>query len=130
MRAALKGDAAAAAARWEGPVEALSEASIEGAELVVDALFGAGLARPIDGVARAVIAALDGRSLPVVAVDVPSGVDGATGEVRGGAPLGRADRHVFSQEAGPSLVAGPSPLRRDAGRADRHPVRGARPGEA
>ena len=48
-RAALKGDAAAAAARWTGPIEALAETSLDGAALVVDALFGAGLARPIDG---------------------------------------------------------------------------------
>ncbi len=86
-RAALKGDAAAAAARWEGPVEALGDASLDGAEVVVDALFGAGLARPIDGIARAVIAALDARAMPVVAVDVPSGLDGASGAVLGVAPL-------------------------------------------
>ena len=52
---ALKGDAAAAAARWTGPVEVLAAAAIEGAGLVIDALFGAGLARPIEGVAGAVI---------------------------------------------------------------------------
>src|SRR5947207_653803 len=85
-RAALRGDAAAAAARWTGPVEALGETSLDGAALVVDALFGAGLARPIDGIALAVILALDARRVPVVAVDVPSGVDGASGDVRGCAP--------------------------------------------
>jgi len=85
-RAALKGDAAAAAGSWEGPVEALAEASLDGAALVVDALFGAGLARPIDGLAHDVIAGLAARRLPVIAVDVPSGIDGASGEVRGIAP--------------------------------------------
>src|SRR5207249_6064718 len=60
-RAALKGDADAAAARWTGPVGALAETSRDGAALVVDALFGAGLARPIDGIAHAVIVALDAR---------------------------------------------------------------------
>src|SRR5437899_2192469 len=54
---ALKGDAAAASARWTGPIEDLAAASLEGAALVVDALFGAGLARRIDGVAAEVIAA-------------------------------------------------------------------------
>src|SRR5437879_5456862 len=95
-RAALKGDAAAAAARWAGPVGALAETSLDGAALVVDALFGAGLARPIDGTARAVIAALDTSRVPVVAVDVPSGVDGASGEVCGCAP--RASLTVRSEE--------------------------------
>src|SRR5438105_8335409 len=57
-RGALKGDAAAAASSWTGPVEALAPDVIGDAELVIDALFGAGLARPIDGVAREVIAGL------------------------------------------------------------------------
>src|SRR5438309_6536522 len=48
-RAALKGDAAAAAANWQGSVETLGAASLRGAALIVDALFGAGLARAIEG---------------------------------------------------------------------------------
>lgn len=83
-REALKGDAAAtAAARWPGPVEPLGVAALDGAGLVIDAIFGAGLARSVEGVAHAVIAALAERPLPVVAIDVPSGIDGATGEARG-----------------------------------------------
>src|SRR5688500_4415815 len=57
-RAALKGDAAIAAGRWTGPVEPLGPASLGDAGLVVDAIFGAGLARPIDGLAHEVLAAL------------------------------------------------------------------------
>jgi len=64
-REALKGDAAAMAARWTGPVEAMAPEIIGDADLVIDALFGAGLARPIDGVAAEVIAALDAARLPV-----------------------------------------------------------------
>jgi NAD(P)H-hydrate epimerase len=105
-RDGLRGDAASAAARWEGLVEPLSDASIEGAELVIDALFGAGLARPIDGAARAVIAALDRRPLPVVAVDVPSGVDGATGEIRGSAPLASLTVTFFRRKPGHLLLPG------------------------
>src|SRR5260370_18710053 len=105
-RAALKGDAAAAASRWEGPVEALGEASLDGAALVVDALFGAGLARPIDGTARAVVAALDGRHLPVVAVDVPSGVDGVSGAVRGCAPRAALTITFFRRKPGHLLLPG------------------------
>lgn len=86
-RETLKGDATWAAAGWPGPVEPLSVASLDGAGLVVDALFGAGLARPLEGVARQVVEALAVRALPVVAVDIPSGVDGATGEILGCAAI-------------------------------------------
>ncbi|HEV8680426.1 MAG TPA: NAD(P)H-hydrate dehydratase [Stellaceae bacterium] len=105
-RAALKGDAAAAAQRWTGPAEAFGEASLDGAELVVDALFGAGLGRPIEGVAKAVLAALDARHLPVVAVDVPSGVDGAGGAVRGIAPRAALTVTFFRRKPGHVLLPG------------------------
>src|SRR5947207_4448012 len=56
--AALRGDAAAAAARWHGPVEPLTPAALDGAALAVDGIFGAGLTRPVEGMARAIIEAL------------------------------------------------------------------------
>lgn len=99
----LKGDAALNAARWEGEVEELSLASLEGADLVVDALFGAGLARPLEGLAKQVVKAI---SSPVVAVDMPSGVSGDTGQVLGAAP--RADLTVtfFRKKPGHCLMPG------------------------
>ncbi len=84
--ARLKGDAAVMAERWTGSVANLGPGLLDGAALVVDALFGAGLARPVDGLAQDVIAALAARAVPVVAVDVPSGVHGDTGAVMGAAP--------------------------------------------
>src|SRR5262245_15235213 len=54
-RGRLKGDAAWAAGSWAGKVEDLSLGLLERQPLVVDALFGAGLTRPIDGIAGAVI---------------------------------------------------------------------------
>jgi NAD(P)H-hydrate epimerase len=80
----LSGDAAANAARWTGPTVPLDLGALDGAALVVDALFGAGLSRSVEGVAGSVLSALTARpAIPVVAVDVPSGLDGDTGEVRG-----------------------------------------------
>lgn len=100
----LKGDAKSHAARWSGEVEALSPASLEGAELVVDALFGAGLARDIDGVARETIEAIGKR--PVVAVDVPSGVHGDTGAIMGHAPRAALTVTFFRRKPGHLLMPG------------------------
>ncbi|MGC2854003.1 NAD(P)H-hydrate dehydratase [Novispirillum sp. DQ9] len=86
----LTGDAAVMAGRWRGGVEPLSPAVLDGCVGVIDALFGAGLARPLDGVAAEVVDVLNARRLPCVAVDVPSGVNGDTGAVEGGAVEGCA----------------------------------------
>ena len=51
----LRGDAAIAARKWTGAVEAADPAKLDGAEVVIDALFGAGLDRPVEGIARAMI---------------------------------------------------------------------------
>lgn len=79
----LKADAAANAERWHGDIEPLDTEILDGAELVVDALFGAGLARPPDGAAAAAIEAINASWLPCVAVDVPSGIHGDSGRVLG-----------------------------------------------
>lgn len=76
-------DAKTARSRWDGPVAPL-EAEFNGA-LVVDALFGAGLARPLDGVAAAAAKKMAEISDRVIAVDIPSGVPGDTGK-----PIGQA----------------------------------------
>jgi hydroxyethylthiazole kinase-like uncharacterized protein yjeF len=80
---ALKGDAAKMAVKWDGEIGGIDAGIVEGAEIVVDAIFGAGLARDIKGVAAKTIEALNASGVTVVAVDVPSGIDGTTGEVRG-----------------------------------------------
>ena len=78
-----KGDAASMSAQWHGPRTALTPSALEGAALIVDALFGAGLSRPLEGHYRALVEAVNRSHVPVIAVDVPSGVDGDSGQVRG-----------------------------------------------
>lgn len=92
----LKGDAAVMAGRWQGATDPLSETSADGAELVIDALFGAGLSRPLEGVAASLVARLgaarrSGRLPIVLSVDVPSGLDGTTGQVVGGEVVGKEE---------------------------------------
>ncbi|WP_291171692.1 NAD(P)H-hydrate dehydratase [Hyphomicrobium sp.] len=82
-RTALKGDAAEMARRFDGKVRPLDPFQLESLNLVIDGLFGAGLSRPIDGVAAEVIAAVNASGTPVLAIDVPSGLDGATGAASG-----------------------------------------------
>ncbi|MFY8105732.1 MAG: NAD(P)H-hydrate epimerase [Elstera sp.] len=85
-RAALTGAAASYAAAWQGEItlwEGDGPAAGDAA-LIVDALFGAGLNRPLPAAVRRWLARHN--HLPLVAVDVPSGVDGSTGEVSDWAP--------------------------------------------
>jgi len=72
--------------RWRGTVEPLSPAALDGAALVVDAVFGAGLNRALAGTVADTLAAAVHRHLPIVAIDVPSGVLGDTGESLGAVP--------------------------------------------
>jgi NAD(P)H-hydrate epimerase len=81
--AGLSGDAAHMAGLWTGPVEALEPGVLTAADVILDALFGAGLARPVEGAAAAVVQAVQSAKTPVVAVDVPSGVHGDSGQVLG-----------------------------------------------
>jgi NAD(P)H-hydrate epimerase len=103
---ALKGDAATMAGRWTGEVEALAPEVIEGCDLVVDGLFGAGLAREVEGDFAAMVEAVNLSGVPVCAIDVPSGVHGDSGQVLGSAV--RADLTVtfFRLKPGHLLLPG------------------------
>lgn len=103
----LSGDAAVNAERWSGPIQPLDGPEVlDGCELVVDALFGAGLARPVEGRARAVIEAVNERGLDCVAVDIPSGVHGDTGEILGAAPQAALTVTFFRAKPGHYLQPG------------------------
>ena len=80
---ALRGDARHHAMLWQGPVEPLDIGVLGDAALVVDALFGSGLRRALTGEIRGVLEAAAKRHTPIVAVDVPSGLLGDTGESLG-----------------------------------------------
>ncbi len=102
----LKGDAAASAKAWNGPIAAAVPAGLAGADIVVDALFGAGLDRPVDGVARAMIEAVNAQGAPVVAVDLPSGINGNSGAVMGVAARAAQTVTFFRKKPGHLLMPG------------------------
>ena len=105
-RANLSGDAAVNAGRWHGAVEAATPNCLQGSELVVDALFGAGLGRPLEGTARELVATINDLGKPCVAVDVPSGVQGDSGAVLGAAPQCALTVTFFRRKPGHLLLPG------------------------
>ena len=95
-------DAAIAAVRWAGPMRPFTPEEVARADLVIDAVFGAGLDRDLDPMLIKVLKAA--RNL--IAVDVPSGVDGTTGQVRGYAPQAWATVTFFRRKPGHLLLPG------------------------
>jgi hydroxyethylthiazole kinase-like uncharacterized protein yjeF len=111
----LKGDAAVAFERMGLPCGSTHEeelvaddliASIGRADLVVDALFGAGLDRPLTGAVAGLVEAVNTLGTPVLAVDLPSGVNGADGSVAGAAIKAHATVTFFREKPGHLLYPG------------------------
>lgn len=103
---ALTGDAAIMKDKWDGDIQPFGATPPEGHDLVVDALFGAGFTRRLSDEIRAYFAALAQSKLPVIAVDVPSGVNGATGEVDEGAVPATHTVTFFRAKTGHYLYPG------------------------
>jgi ADP-dependent NAD(P)H-hydrate dehydratase / NAD(P)H-hydrate epimerase len=95
-------DAAGAARRWSGPIVPFAPAEVRRSDVVIDAVFGAGLTRPVDGLAAETLDA----AKRIVAVDVPSGLDGATGLTPGYAPDCELTVTFFRLKPGHLLLPG------------------------
>jgi len=103
----LEGDALEASRRWRGPTEEQAgPEALTNAQLIIDALFGAGLARPVEGRARAMIEAMNQAGVPIIAVDLPSGVNGTTGAVMGVAVNASESVTFFRRKPGHVLLPG------------------------
>jgi ADP-dependent NAD(P)H-hydrate dehydratase / NAD(P)H-hydrate epimerase len=105
-RERLTGDAAQAARAFHGTAEPASTEALGGADVVVDALFGAGLARRVEGVAAALIDAMNASRAAIVAVDLPSGINGSTGAVMGTAVKAAETVTFFRQKPAHLLLPG------------------------
>jgi NAD(P)H-hydrate epimerase len=75
-----KGDALLAAKEYKGEILGLSDLEIKNYELVVDALFGTGFSKELDKELQNIFIKIKQASIPVVAIDIPSGVNGSNGE--------------------------------------------------
>jgi NAD(P)H-hydrate epimerase len=107
-RSRLKGDAAVMAGRWTGEVEAVRPAVAGGAGLIVDALFGAGLDRPLEGELAERVRELFCSTVPklVSAIDIPSGILGDSGAVSGIAVKADLTVTFFRKKPGHLLFPG------------------------
>ena len=104
----LRGDAGEMARRWRGQTAPAEQAAnlILQSDLVIDALFGAGLTRALDGAAADIVEALNASQCKVLAVDVPSGLDGSTGRAEGHVVKATATTTFFRQKPGHLLLPG------------------------
>jgi hydroxyethylthiazole kinase-like uncharacterized protein yjeF len=105
-RETLRGDAATVAAEWPGPVLAFDAAALGGYSLLIDAIFGSGLDRPIKGSPADLIHAVNLGQTPVLSVDLPSGINADTGAVMGCAIRARDTVTFFRRKPAHLLVPG------------------------
>lgn len=107
----LTAEAKVAASRWRGAVMTATAATLEsaiqkGAQLVVDALYGIGLRRPIVGEAAAMMQLVNRAGIPVVSIDIPSGINADTGQVFGQAIVADQTVCFFRKKLGHVLMPG------------------------
>ncbi|MGH6867637.1 MAG: NAD(P)H-hydrate dehydratase, partial [Methylocella sp.] len=99
-----------AAKSWPGKILAVDDLDIDSADLVIDALFGAGLVRDLDGRAKNLVLRLNEwtkrTKKAILSVDVPSGIDGSSGQIRGAAISAARTVTFFRRKPGHLLLPG------------------------
>ncbi len=105
-RDTLQGDAALAARGWKGPILPCNAQAVGAPALIIDALLGAGLNRPVKGDPHDIIEAINASRAPVLSVDLPSGINGTTGAVMGVAVQATETVTFFRRKPGHLLLPG------------------------
>jgi NAD(P)H-hydrate epimerase len=107
----LTAEAKTAASRWRGTVITASLGTVQsalekGAQLVVDGLYGIGLRRPVTGEAASILQLINKSNVPVVAIDIPSGLNADTGQVFGQAIAAEMTVCFFRKKMAHALMPG------------------------
>jgi hydroxyethylthiazole kinase-like uncharacterized protein yjeF len=102
----LTRDSKEMARRWDEGIEPMSVECLDNAQFVVDAIYGAGLRGPVEGAPAQMIEEVTARRLPVISVDVPTGVDATVGEIKGAAFKAAATVTFFRRKTGHVLLPG------------------------
>jgi hydroxyethylthiazole kinase-like uncharacterized protein yjeF len=100
--------AARAAAEWSGSVGVAAACDPKAADLIIDALFGIGLWRDLSDDVAALIERVNAAGRPILAVDIPSGIDSDTGQIRGAAIRAAATITFAARKPGHLLFPGRS----------------------
>ena len=106
----LRGDAATAWRDFQqtgGSVVQFSDGLCAGADLIIDALLGTGLQRPLEGAWLHAVESVNSAGRPVIAVDIPTGLDGANGAVMGAAVNAAVTTTFIGRKLGLYVGAGP-----------------------
>jgi len=102
----LPSEAKEMAKRWDETIEPMTPECLDGAQLIVDAIFGSGLRDDVSGVPAQMIADVTKRGLPVVAVDMPTGIDATSGQIRGTAFKAVSTVSFYRRKTGQVLYPG------------------------
>ena len=108
-RSKLPEGAALAMAKWEGSGGTLLDAIPERTrfDLAIDGLFGIGLKRALEGRYGAIVDRLNALGVPILSLDVPSGIDADTGAVMGRAVCARHTITFIAYKPGQLTLDGP-----------------------
>lgn len=105
-RSKLSGDAAMMSKLYEGEVRALSPKILEGTGLVIDAIFGTGLSRPLEGPVLDMVRSVNAYGAPVIAVDIPTGIHTDSGAILGDAVQANRTLTFITRKPGHVLYPG------------------------
>ena len=102
----ISGDAALAFNKMDKRFILSGKPEFQDYDLIIDAIFGAGLDRDITGETASLVGEINASNVPVLSVDLPSGIDGRTGAVRGVAVKATATVTFFRYKPGHLLLPG------------------------